>query len=237
MSVPIPITFVQFFHQITIKSITAMKKTLLFSLTLIGLLLTSCGTTYMATYDVALAKVESPADVKKNFGETKVVLVKENNMNKYRYEDDYIDITWYVGTKNLYFTLKNKSGHSIKINWDDISFVDINGTVGRVMHNGVKYIDRNNSQPATTIPNGAKIDDVLIPTENVYYISPTRYTSGGWNERNLIPSYYKSKEAMDAEANSYVGKTMKVLMPISVEGVQNDYTFEFEISHLLTNTK
>lgn len=29
-----------------------MKKTLLFALTLIGLLLTSCGTTYMATYDV-----------------------------------------------------------------------------------------------------------------------------------------------------------------------------------------
>ena len=42
---------------------------------------------------------------------------------------------------------------------------------------------------------------------------------------------------MDAGAGSYVGKTMKVLMPISVEGVQNDYTFEFEISHLLTNTK
>lgn len=214
-----------------------MKKTLQFSLTLIGLLLTSCGTTYMATYDVTLAKVESPADVKKNFGETKVVLVNEDNVNKYRYEDDYIDIIWYVGTTNLYFTLKNKSGHSIKINWDDISFVDINGTVGRVMHNGVKFIDRNNSQPATTIPNGAKIDDVLIPTENVYYISPTRYTSGGWNERNLIPSYYKSKEAMDAGAGSYVGKTMKVLMPISVEGVQNDYTFEFEISQLLTNTK
>ena len=214
-----------------------MKKTLLFALTLIGLLLTSCGTTYMATYDVTLAKVESPADVKKNFGETKVVLVNEDNVNKYRYEDDYIDIIWYVGTTNLYFTLKNKSGHSIKINWDDISFVDINGTVGRVMHNGVKFIDRNNSQPATTIPNGAKIDDVLIPTENVYYISPTRYTSGGWNKKNLIPSFYKSKEAMDAGAGSYVGKTMKVLMPISVEGVQNDYTFEFEISQLLTNTK
>ena len=163
-----------------------MKKTLLFSLTLIGLLLTSCGTTYMATYDVTLAKVESPADVKKNFGETKVVLVNEDNVNKYRYEDDYIDIIWYVGTTNLYFTLKNKSGHSIKINWDDISFVDINGTVGRVMHNGVKFIDRNNSQPATTIPNGAKIDDVLIPTENVYYMEymfyySERYHQGGEN--------------------------------------------------------
>lgn len=214
-----------------------MKKTILFPLTLIGLLLTSCGTTYMATYDVTLAKVESPADVKKNFGETKVVQLTEDNLNKYRYEDDYIDIKWYVGLKSLYFTLKNKSGHSIKINWDDVSYVDYKGKVGRVMHSGVKYIDRNNSQPATTIPNGAIIDDLLTPTDNVYYITPTQYISGGWRELNLIPSYYKSKEAMNAEAGSYVGKKMKILMPITVEGVQNDYNFEFEISQLVTNTK
>ncbi len=42
---------------------------------------------------------------------------------------------------------------------------------------------------------------------------------------------------MDAGAGSYVGKTMKVLMSITVEGVQHDYNFEFEISQLLTNTK
>lgn len=213
-----------------------MKKTILLNLALAGILLCSCGTSYMASYDVTLAKVESPADVKKNFGETKVVPLTEDNVSKYRYEDDYIEIVWYVGAKNLHFTLHNKSGHSIKINWDDVSFVDINGSVGRVMHSGVKYIDRNNSQPATTIPNGAKINDLLIPTDNVYYVSGTQYSSGGWREKNLIPSFYKSKEALDAEASNYVGKTMKVLMPISVEGVQNDYTFEFEISRLLNNS-
>ncbi len=212
-----------------------MKYSYLFSMIVAGVMLTSCGTTYMATYDVTLARVESPADVKKNYGETKVVLTKDGDLNKYRYEDDYINILWYVGTTGIYFTLENKSGHSIKINWDDISFVDIEGKVRRVMHNGVRFIDRNKSQPPTTIPNGAKIDEVLIPTDNVYFDTGGLYTIGGWEKVNLIPSYYKSKQSMASEAQSYVGKTMKVLMPIVVEGVQNDYSFEFEISKLLTD--
>ncbi len=213
-----------------------MKYFKLFFMIVAGVIFTSCGTTYKATYDVSLARVESPADVKKNYGETKIVLTQEENLNKYRYEDDYINVLWYVGTNGIFFTLENKSGHSIKINWDDISFVDIYGKVQRVMHNGVKFIDRNNSQPPTTIPNGAKIDEVLIPTDNVYFNTGGLYSIGGWEKKSLIPSYYKSKESMASNAASYVGKTMKVLMPIVVEGVQNDYTFEFVVSRLLTDS-
>ena len=123
-----------------------------------ALCLTSCGAfkSYVASYSVGLSTVESPADAKQQFGETKVVSFNEEGVSKYRYEDDYIDIVWFVGSKQFNFTLKNKSGHTLKINWDDISYVDTKGQVGRVMHAGVKYTDRNNSQPATTVPKGAK---------------------------------------------------------------------------------
>ncbi len=194
--------------------------------------LTSCGMlkNYVASYDVALSAVESPADAKKQFGETKVVTFKDGEVSKYRYEDDFIDIVWYVSSRQFNFVLKNKSNHTIKINWDDISFVDYNGKVGRVMHSGVKYTDRNNSQPATTIPKNANIEDILLPTDNVYFLSG-QY--GGWQEKLLIPSIYQTKEAFAAGANDYVGKTMKILMPIMIENVQNDYTFEFNIASLL----
>lgn len=194
-------------------------------------LFSSCGslTSYMASYSIGLSSVESPSDAKQQFGETKVVNFKDGETNKYRYEDDYIEIVWFVGTTQLNFELRNKSGHTIKINWDDVSFVDITGQVCRVMHSGVKYTERNNSQPATTIPKNAKISDLLLPTENVYYVSPTRYTSGGWREKNLIPSFYNSKEALNSGAPKYVGLKMQVLMPIMIENVQNDYTFEFNI--------
>lgn len=214
-----------------------MKKNVFYLLILFtSLLFSSCGSfkSYVASYSVGLTAVESPKDAKQQFGETKVVNFDENGINKYRYEDDFIDIVWYVASKEFNFTLKNKSGHTLKINWDDISYVNINGQVGRVMHSGVKYTDRNNSQPATTIPKGASITDLLLPTENVYYVSG-QY--GGWRERYLIPCVYNNVEAFNSEASTYIGKTMTIMMPIMIENVQNDYTFTFNIDKLLNTAK
>ena len=213
-----------------------MKKSFLFSVIAAGFLFSSCGAfkSYVANYSVGLSAVESPADAKQQFGETKVVTFDEGGINKYRYEDDYIDIVWYVGSKQFNFTLKNKSGHTLKINWDDVSYVDVKGQVGRVMHAGVKYTERNSSQPATTVPKNASISDLLLPTENVYYVSG-QY--GGWRESYLVPCVYKTPEAFNAEAPSLVGKTMTIMMPIMIENVQNDYTFTFNIDKLLNTPK
>ena len=71
---------------------------------------------------------------------------------------------------------------------------------------------------------------ILLPTDNVYFVSG-QY--GGWNENLLIPSIYKTPEAFANGASSYVGRTMRILMPIMIENVQNDYTFEFKINSLL----
>ena len=214
-----------------------MKKVNLFLLAFTAIMLTSCGAfkNYIASSSAGLSSVESPADAKQQFGETKVVTFNEEGVSKYRYEDDYINIVWYVGLKQFNFTLNNKSGHSLKINWDDISFVDTYGQVGRVMHSGVKYTERNNSQPATTVPKGASISDILLPTENVYFVSG-QY--GGWRENYLLPCVYQTPEAFNAGASSLVGKTMTIMMPIMIENVQNDYTFTFNIDKLLnTGTK
>ena len=209
-----------------------MKKNYLVAFALFASMLTlsSCVTSYMASYSVGLSSVESPADAKKQFGETKVVTFKDGEVDKYRYEDDFIEIVWYVGLKKFNFELKNKSTHTMKINWDDVSYVGINGKTRRVMHAGVKYIERNNSQPATSIPKGASLSDILLPTDNVILSSGL---DGGWIESNLIPSYYSTSEAMANGAESYVGKKMTILMPIMIENVQNDYTFVFNIDKWL----
>ena len=213
-----------------------MKKLSMLLLATGAFLFTSCWAlkSYVANYSVGLATVESPADAKQQFGDTKVVSFNEEGVSKYRYEDDYIDIVWYVGLKQFNFTLKNKSGHTLKINWDDVSYVDVKGQVGRVMHSGVKYVDRNSSQPATTVPKGASISDILLPTDNVYYVSG-QY--GGCRESDLVPCVYNTPEAFNAEAPSLVGKTMTVMMPIMIENVQNDYTFTFNIEKLLNEAK
>ena len=136
---------------------------------------------------------------------------------------------WYADSKHFYFDLTNKSKYTIKINWYDISYVDYNGKVGHVMHSGVKYIERTNSQPSLTVPKGACLSDVLIPTENIYFNK--MLFGGSWEENNLIPSNHKDDKA------KFVGKIMTIMMPIMIENVQNDYTFIFSIDKLLNKTK
>jgi len=58
----------------------------------------------------------------------------------------------------------NKSDHSIKNDWMS-RLCNENGSSQKVFHAGVKYTDRNNSQPPTTIVKGASIDDLVMPTE------------------------------------------------------------------------
>ena len=210
----------------------------LFSIAICALFFSSCSSV-SNLYSIGLKTIESPANAKQQFGETKVVNFKDNETkivnfkdgktNKYRYEDDYINIVWYTDSKYFYFDLTNKSKYTIKINWDDISYVDYNGKVGRVMHSGIKYIERTNSQPSSTIPKRACLSEVLIPTKNIYFNK--MLFGGSWEENNLIPSNHKDDEA------KFVGKTITIMMPIMIENVQNDYTFIFSIDKLLNKTK
>ena len=193
-----------------------------------ALCLQSCYTThnlYGAIYDIGLSAVESPADAKKQFGETKVVSYTDNNINKYKYEDDYIDITWTVLSDRFEFELKNKSDHTIKINWNEISYVTVDGEAKRVIHEGIKYADREKEQTTTTIPRGSKITDFLVPTENIYYNDILL----AWKHRNIIPISATSKEVLQSRVDSYKKGQMSIMMPLQIENVQNDYLFEFEI--------
>lgn len=80
-----------------------MKKSVLFSAMASMLFIYSCSSSYVARYSVGLAAVESPADAKIQFGETKVISFQEDNVDKYRYEDDYIDIVWFVSSERFDF--------------------------------------------------------------------------------------------------------------------------------------
>lgn len=203
-----------------------------------GFALSSCGTSsVMAVYDVSLSSVESPENVKEQFGDTKIVKLSENSedgtINKYQYEDEYIRITWMYMTNQLDFELENLSGHTLKINWDDISYMDAGGNVSRIMHKGIKYSERENSQGSISIPKGGRLSDIIVPTSNVSFLSAGSYSK--WYQKSLIPCYYDNKAAMQADIakGTWMGATIKVMFPIEIEGVKNDYSFEFRVDGVL----
>lgn len=205
-----------------------MKTKILLSVLSVMLLSSCFGPRLM--YNVGLSNVEAPADAKKQYGETKIVTLEEEGKSGYKYEDDYIDISWFVGSSQFSFNLKNKSEYSIKIPWDDVTYINTAGSVGRVMHSGVKYIDRNNSQPASVIPKGASLSDIVQPTDNVYYVSG-QY--GGWRTSNLF-NFNIDKANLETSKAPYIGKTVRILLPILIQDVRNEYVFEFKIDDIQT---
>lgn len=165
-------------------------------------------------YNLVLSKVQKPANSQIRYG--KMQTVSGESVTKYSYVDNFISIIWIAGTTEFSFNLENKSGNSLKIEWDEGSYIDISNSASRIFHSGVKYTDRDKSMPATVVPNGTSVDDVVLPT------NLTSFSSGDWHSSPLI----SNNRTYDPNK---VGKTVKVLLPISVKGVVNEYTYIFKV--------
>ena len=123
--------------------------------------------------------------------------LKDPNSTNLSYSDELIAVKFQITDTSIAFTMKNLTSDSIKIIWDEVSFVQ-NGSAQKVMHVGVKYTDRNNSQPPTVIPPEISIDENLIPVNNVYwregYYSQYSSSPGGWEENDILPTQDLDKE-------------------------------------------
>ena len=120
----------------------------------------------------------------------------------------------------------------MKINWDEMVYVDETGTAQRVMHAGVKYTDRNMSQPHSIIPKNSTITDIVLPTTkvNLDYTSTMLFGSPAtWKEQPLFPSYSSYDEA---KASGIFDKKVRIVFPIIIQDVQNEYIFEFQIDYI-----
>ncbi|MEX2326315.1 MAG: hypothetical protein WD558_01165 [Pseudomonadales bacterium] len=199
-----------------------MKK--LIALLVVAFFVAGCVPTHYVRYDIGLKEVERPSDAKKRYGEPKIVQFEEEGKTKYSFEDGMLKIVWLPISSQFGFFLTNKTSHSIKIVWDEAVYVDESGVSKRVMHSGVKYIDRNNPQPFTTVARGATISDIVLPTDNVYYLSGL-----GWRESPLLPNSGTQKPEIENKARGVVGKNVQVLLPIKIEDVVNEYVFVFSI--------
>jgi hypothetical protein len=195
----------------------------------IAITMTNCYL-YTGVYKIGLQEVESPKNIKEQFGETKVVNFQDNGVTKYSYEDGFIKIVWLPQDTHFSFKLTNKSEHSIKIIWDEAVYVNESGLSQKVFHSGVKYIDRNNSLPPSTIIKGAYVEDIVIPTDNVYF---TNGQYGGWKELPLFKNSSSKEEQINAFKELYVGKIVKILLPIRIEDVNNEYLFSFKIEDMV----
>ncbi len=188
------------------------------------LLAAACATQQI--YNISLSSVESPTNAKVKWGETKIVTTNQNGEPRHHYEDDYIKIYWRVELTGFNFNLTNKTPYSMKVNWDEMVYVDENGVAQRVMHQGVKYINRNESQPHSIIPKYCSLNDIIIPTNKVHFDTAG---TGKWVEEPIFPIFSTMDEAL---SSGILGKSFRIMFPIIIQDVQNEYIFEFKIDYI-----
>jgi len=163
------------------------------------------GADYPVTYEISLAK--PVPSLKRTF------------------EDELIEVTFLPVPRQIGLSLRNKSDSALKIEWDQVAIVGLAGRSMKVIHEGVRYAERDRPMPPTTVPPGARIDDLIVPAESVSYSSgialSTTYIPGSWIVSPFLPD--------GLQASKLVGQEFGLFVPVSVAGKSKEYNFRFRI--------
>jgi len=137
------------------------------------------------------------------------------------FEDNNIKISFFWSYSSINFELNNKTDEPIEINWNKISYVDINNKSDKIFHSEVKYSERSNEMPESIIPPQASIKDSIVPISNVSFVEGSKYSSAFWKEDNLLPIVYNE---------SLKTKTIGLFIPLKINGAIKNYNFVFNIN-------
>jgi hypothetical protein len=182
---------------------------------------------YHVDYDISLYEVKRSSIINENQDKQRVIKFEEHGKVEYNFKDEIIQTIWRPTSSQFLFSLTNKTDHPITLIWDGVRYIDENGARIRVIHSGVQYIDRYNSQRSTKIDEGSTISDFIFPADNVYYVGE-KY--GGWRELPLFTNLSViSAQELAEKAEKNIGKSVQVVLPIETQNIINEYIFSFKI--------
>lgn len=146
----------------------------------------------------------------------KLALVKPVASDNLAFSDDAIAIVFVPSGTALNFILQNKGDAPVKLDWNMVSFVSPDGTAQGVIHNGVKLSDRTAPKAPSMVPPRARIEDSIIPVENIELVRTD------WVTNPLLPTGPISLKM--------TGLEFSVFMPLDVGGTTKNYNFVFKIT-------
>ena len=206
-----------------------MRKIVILFFMLAPIYLISCNTAQKSiSYTAVLTGVDKPSGIKSYQDVQLVENINDGSGVSYLYGDELINIIWNVDTEVFAFALENKSGYPIEIFWDDVEYYDWQGYEHRVIHKGVKYVNKNSPQLSTVVPQDSTIAEYLLPVANIYS------TSGFFNSSYAAKSLFPSFKNQDAANKSHLkGQTIRIKFPVMVDGNKKDYLFAFKIDDIV----
>ncbi len=202
-----------------------MKKLYLLALlALILLILAACATnsegakTKLVTkYDIALVKVVNTSDLT---GRAKSPVADTTLVNKlrYRYEDNLMRTIWSASETGFELTFYNASEKNVSINWEQGLYLDYDNIGHRLLLASTKDADKDKPQAASTIVPRGNIVETITSVDHVSMSN----VLGVYARSPLLPTDYTS-------AVRYKGKEMKLILPISIDGITSNYEWTFKV--------
>lgn len=142
-----------------------------------------------------------------------ISIQNEKGLIRSTYTDSIIQIQWCYHPTQVAFDLTNKSGKTIKVDWNDGIYVGTSGYSDKIYHYNVKIADRENKQELSPMLSDSKISDVIMPINKVSYSD----YFGRWVHKYLI-----TKDDFVDNGN------IKIQLPIVVEDKTISYIFSFK---------
>lgn len=172
------------------------------------LLWSACATAYYPQYAIRLTEVEKPESSRERFGSVQ----RNASADSIRFEDQLVRVAARAVASGVAFEIRNKSGHPVKILWGDAALVAPDGRSSPVLHRGLARVDCARAKSPTIIPAGSFVSDFAIACDE-----------------SILPEC-AVRTADTTVVRALVGQSVRLLLPLEVEAVVNNYTWKFEVS-------
>lgn len=95
------------------------------------------------------------------------------------HETAEFSLTFRMRPEQIGFTLFNKTSSPMRVIWDECAFIDQAGRSHRVIHEGIRFIERDRPMAPAIVPPGAQLVDLFYPAS---YIT---WTGREWQQQRL----------------------------------------------------
>jgi hypothetical protein len=147
-------------------------------------------------------------------------LLKPKPSDDLSYEDESVSIKFSLAPDGISCNLRNKTSDPVTINWNNVSWVDYSGEAHKLIHSGVRLVDKEAPQPPTVIPPLARIAEAMFPADHV------KSTSSGWSKESLWPDLVDTS-GEQSHLKKLEGAMFSVFMPLEIQGKTKNYSFIF----------
>lgn len=132
------------------------------------------------------------------------------------FEDNLVCIAIRPDYNNFIFSIQNRSDKTLKVLWDEATYVNPYGSSSKIIHKGIRYINMDDEQTPSTIISGSFISDIALPTCNVHY---SNY-GNDWIVKSLLPDV-PTKETSQ----------VRLMLPIRYGNFTVEYVFIFDVNY------